>query len=169
MLKNRTRLAVTAGAVAAAGVIAMGGAAVASAAPHPGVSGTETFQLMGTSARSSKFSAIAQGVFTAGGTQTRSSNTSSTETFPTGTVTIKHSRGTGSQHLNPVTCLLTINLHGTFSLSGGTGAYAGITGSGTYKLTALGVANKVAGKCSLKAVPQAFQQVVLATGSVTLP
>ena len=59
--------------------------------------------------------------------------------------------------------------HGTFKLSGGTGAYAKISGAGTYKLNILAVAAKnAAGKCSQKAPPTAFQQIVKATGKVSL-
>jgi hypothetical protein len=61
-----------------------------------------------------------------------------------------------------------VNLHGTYKLLGGTGAYKGITGSGTYKLSILGIGAKSGGKCSRTKPPVAFQQLIQASGPVTL-
>ena len=61
--------------------------------------------------------------------------------FSNGTVSLKHSPGKGTQSINPKTCLLTVNFHGAYKLTGGTGAYAGITGSGTYKLSIRAIAH----------------------------
>src|SRR5215472_14215441 len=78
-------------------------------------------------------------------------------------------KGPSTAHINPKTCLLTITGHGTFKLSGGTGAYAKISGAGTYKLNILAVAAKTAtGKCSQTKPPTAFQQIVKASGTVSL-
>jgi hypothetical protein len=54
-------------------------------------------------------------------------------------------------------------------LSGGTGAYAGITGHGIYRLNILIVsARNSAGNCSNKLPPVAFQQIIKAQGPVSL-
>jgi hypothetical protein len=168
MLKYRTKLLTSAAAVAAGAAIAAAGITAATAAPRPAVSGTEHFQLMTTSATAKTSSIIAYGVFTAGGTDTRTSNTTSTETFPDGTFVITHSKGTGTQHFNPRTCLLTVNVKGTYSVGGGTGAYEDISGSGTYQVSILAVGAKSGGVCSKTLPPTSFQQVIRASGPVSL-
>jgi hypothetical protein len=154
------------GAVSVTAVL--GGASVAGASARTAVSGTEHFQLMTTSATSKTSSIIATGVFTAGGTDTRTSSSTATETFPAGTFVITHSKGTGTQSFNPKTCLLTVNLKGTYKLGSGTGAYANISGSGTYQLSILAVAAKSGGTCSRTLPPTSFQQVIRASGPISL-
>ena len=165
MLKVRSRLLGAAGALAAAGAIAVSG--VAAAAAHTNASGTEQFQLMSTSATSSTSSIIARGVFTAGGVDHTGSKVD-TAVFSNGSFKIAHSKGTGSQSFNPKTCLMTVNQHGTFKLSGGTGAYAGISGSGTYQVSILAVGARSGGTCSKTKPPVAFQQIIKASGPAKL-
>lgn len=168
MLKIRKRLLGAAGAVVAAGAIAVSGVAVASAAPHTArAAGIEKFQLMSTSATSSKLSIIGTGVFTAGGVD-HSGNKVDTAVFPGGSFKIVHSKGTGSQAFNPKTCLMTIQQHGTYKLTGGTGKYAGIRGSGTYRLSILVVSARSGGKCTKTKPPVASQQIVRAAGPAKL-
>lgn len=165
MLKVRSRLLGAAGALVAAGAIAVSG--VAAAAAHTSASGTEQFQIMSTSATSSTSSIIARGVFTAGGVDHAGSKVD-TAVFSNGSFKIAHSKGTGSQSFNPKTCLMTVNQHGTYKLSGGTGAYAGISGSGTYQVSILAVAARSGGTCSKTKPPVAFQQIIKASGPVKL-
>jgi hypothetical protein len=155
---------------AAAAAAVIGGAGLAVASTHTGVSGTENFQMMTTSGTGSTASVIASGVFTAPAVdhEHQATNTA-TFTFSNGTINLKHSKGTGTQHFNPTTCLLTINEHGTYTLTGGTGAYAGITGNGTYKLSILGIGASSGGKCVQNKPPVAFHQVINASGPVSLP
>jgi len=168
MLKIRSRLLAGAGAAAAAGAIAVSGAAVAAAAPHAArAAGIEQFQLMSASATSSTSSIIARGVFTAGGVD-HGGNKVDTAVFPGGSFKIAHSKGTGSQSFNPKTCLMTINQHGTYKLSGGTGTYAGIRGSGTYRVSILAVAASSGGKCVKNKPPVASQEIIKASGPVKL-
>jgi hypothetical protein len=164
----RKILASVATAAAAAAVI--GGAGLAAASTHTGVSGTENFQMMTTSGNNSTASVIASGVFTAAGVdhESQTGNTA-TFTFSNGTVSVTHSNGTGTQSLNPKTCLLTVNLHGTYKLTSGTGKYAGITGSGDYKLSILAIAARSGGKCTQSLPPVAWHQVINASGPVSLP
>jgi hypothetical protein len=155
--------------VAAAAAVA-GGAGLAVASTHTGVSGTENFQMMTTSGTSSTDSVIASGVFTAPGVDHENqSNNTAKFVFGNGTVSLKHSPGKGTQSVNPKTCLLTVNQHGTYTLTGGTGAYTGITGNGTYKLSILAVAARSGGKCSQSKPPLAWHQVINASGPVSLP
>ena len=164
----RKILASAATAAAAAAVI--GGAGLAAASTHTGVGGTEHFQMMTTTGTGSTGSVIASGVFTAPAVdhEHQATNTS-TFTFANGTINIKHSSGTGTQHFDPKTCLMTINLHGTYKLLGGTGTYAGISGSGTYKLSILAIGASSGGKCVQNKPPVAFHQVINASGPVSLP
>jgi hypothetical protein len=172
MLKHRSRLIGAAWTVSTVAAIAMSGAMTASAAPtgaRAAVSGTEHFQMMTTTGTGSTGSVIASGVFTAPAVdhEHQATNTS-TFTFSNGTILIKHSSGTGTQHFDPKTCLLTVNMHGTYKLVSGTGKYAGITGSGTYQLSILAIGASSGGKCTQNKPPVAFHQVINATGPVTL-
>ena len=173
MLKHRIKLIAATGAVMTAAAIALTGAAAAATAPHHGpaaISGTEHFQIMSTSATSNSASIIGYGPFTAGGTitGTHSSSNKATVKFPNGTFVLTHSKGTGTQHFNPKTCLLTRNVKGTYTLGSGTGAYAQLTGSGNYQLTILAVGAKSGGQCSKTLPPPSFQQVIIASGPVSL-
>ncbi len=155
---------------AAAAAAVMGGAGLAAASTHAAVSGTQHFQMMTTSGTGSTGSVIASGVFTAPAVdhEHQATNTA-TFTFANGTILLKHSNGTGTQSFNPKTCLLTINQHGTYKLLSGTGAYAGISGSGTYQLSILGIGASSGGKCVQNKPPVAFHQVINASGPVSLP
>jgi hypothetical protein len=169
MLKHH-RLFGGAGAVVTAAAIALSGVMAASAAPgrlRAAVSGTEHFQAMSTSATAAP-KVIASGVFTQAGVDHEGSHNTGTFVFLNGTITVKHSPGTGTQTVNPKTCLLQVNLHGTYKLLSGTGAYKGITGSGTYKLSILAIGAKSGGTCSKTKPPVAFQQLIQASGQVTL-
>ncbi len=70
--------------------------------------------------------------------------------------------------LNPKTCLLTLNLHGAIALSGGTGAYKGISGKGTYQFNELAILAKSGGKCTTTKPPVASQVIIKATAAVKL-
>jgi hypothetical protein len=168
MLKGRHRLLAAAGAVAAAGAIAVSGVAAAGAASHPNVTGTESFQIMSTSATSTTSSIIAHGaVFTAGGVD-KSGKTTDTATFSNGTFKITHVKTGGSSSFNKATCLLTVSEKGTYTLGSGTGSYATISGSGTYKLNILAIGAKSGGVCTKTLPPTTFQLVIKASGTATL-
>lgn len=165
-MKRIVSIAVAAGSVMAAAATALW-LAVPAGASSAAASGTEKFQIVNTSATSSTASVIAAGVFTAGGVD-HMGNKADTFVFSNGSVTVAH-KGPSTTHVNPRTCLLTVVGHGTFKVTGGTGAYANISGAGTYKLNIIAVAAKnSAGKCSQKLPPTAFQQIVKASGKVSL-
>ena len=168
MPRNITFATTTTAAAAAATAAALCLAAPAGAAPvRPAASGTENFSIVTTSATSRTASVIATGVFTAGGVdhQTR---TTETFVFPAGSVRVKPT-GTPRQSLNPKTCLFTVTERGTYKISGGTGTYANIRGSGRYKLTILAVLATSGGKCSMTKAPLAWQQTIKASGPASLP
>jgi len=164
------RKIITSAAIAAAAAAVIGGTGVAVAGTHSATTGTEHFQMMSTSATASTDSVIASGVFTAPGVDHENQGNTAKFVFSNGTISLKHSNGTGKQSFNPKTCLLTINQHGTYTLTSGTGSYAGITGSGKYQLSILAIgARNSAGQCSKTKAPVAFHQVINASGPVTLP
>jgi len=171
MAKLRSKIIGGVGMIAVAGAVAATGltAASASRVAAPGGSGFEYFQLVNTSAaNNAPSSIIARGAFTAGGVD-HPGNKVDTVVFPDGTFKIAHSNGTGTPHFNPRTCLAAFALNGTYRLSGGTGAYAGISGHGIYRLNITFVgARNAAGKCSNKLPPEAFQQIIKAQGPVRL-
>ena len=168
---KRHRLLAAAAAVAASATVALTGlsAASASASPaRPAASGTEHLQLMSTSATSSTAPIIIYGVVTGHGVDHEGSGNTDHVTFANGSFKLVHSAGKGTQHFNSKTCLLQINQHGTYTISGGAGNYKGISGHGKYQFSILAVGKKVKGKCSQKAAPVAFQQIIQASGPVTL-
>jgi hypothetical protein len=169
MFKLRSKILGAMSVVAVAGAVAATGLTAASASQAAGSSGFEFFQLVNTNpANNAPSSIIARGAFTAGGVDHPGSKVD-TVVFPNGTFKIAHSNGTGTPRFNAKTCLSTIALNGTYRLSGGTGAYAGISGHGIYRLNILIVgARNAAGKCSHKLPPTAFQQIIKAQGPVSL-
>jgi hypothetical protein len=171
MLRYNKKLAATAGAVAAAAAIAVTGVSAASATPRtsPAVTGTEHLQLMSTSGTSNTAPVIVYGVFTGHGVDHEGNKNVDTFVFGNGTFKVRHSNGKGSQGFNPKTCLLSITEHGTYKIFGGTGKFAGISGHGVYHLSILAIGARSKGKCSQTKAPVAFQQLIRASGPVTLP
>jgi hypothetical protein len=169
MMKLRSKILGAISAVAVAGALAATGLTAANAAAGAGSPGLEYFQLVTTNpANNAPSSIIARGIFTAGGVD-HPGDRVDTAVFPNGTFKIAHSNGTGTPHFNAKTCLFALALNGTYRLSGGTGAYAGISGHGIYRanITFVGARN-AAGKCSNKLPPTAFQQIIRAQGPVSL-
>jgi hypothetical protein len=170
MVKRRSKILGAMSVVAVAGALAATGLTAASASQvGAGSSGFEFFQLVSTNpANNAPSTIIARGAFTAGGVDHPGSKVD-TVVFPNGTFKIAHSNGTGTPRFNAKTCLATFALNGTYRLSGGTGAYAGIRGHGIYRLNIMFVAARnSAGKCSQKLPPVAFQQIIKAQGPVSL-
>ncbi len=169
MMKLRNRILAGVSVLVVAGTAAIAGVTSASASPAApsGSSGFEFFSLVATSP-SGPSSIIATGVFTAGGVD-HPGNKVDTAVFPDGTFKIAHSGGTGTPRFNPKTCLAVIALNGTYQVGHGTGAYAGISGHGIYRLniTFIGARNS-AGKCSSSLPPVAYQQIIKAQGPLNL-
>ena len=89
--------------------------------------------------------------------------------LPQGSVVITNS-GVHEQTMDERTCVATIREHGTVRFTGGTGAYAGATGSGTFDTplgTVVGVRDSN-GVCTLG--PGSVGVVVIrVTGTITIP
>ena len=171
--RKRAAVAAMTGAAAAAvtGLVMAGPAGASPASPASAAAVTTGHvQIMTTSATSPTASVIAWTAGTATAGVDHTGNTVDTLVFPGGTWRVKHSAGTGPQSFNPKTCLMLLNLHGTYTILGGTGKYKGISGHGTYQLSivALGAKTKK-GACSQTAPPVAQHQVVNASGPIKLP
>jgi hypothetical protein len=153
---------------AAATVLWLAGPASASPAASTARTVNDSIQLMTTSATSNTLGAIETGsVFTGAGVDL-SGNTVDTLVFPGGTYKDRHGTGTGTQTLNPKTCLLRVNLHGTDTTFGGTGKFRGISGHGTWRASVLAIYGRSAGKCSTTRVPLAFQEIITGSGLTKL-
>jgi hypothetical protein len=166
------RKAVTAAVLAVCAAAANVGwlAGPASAAPAASTAGAvnDHIQIMTTSATSNTLGAIETGsVFTGAGVD-HSGNNVDTLVFPGGTYKTRHGSGTGTQTLNPKTCLLRVSLHGTDTTYGGTGKFRGISGTGTWQASVLAIFPRSAGKCATSRVPLAFQQIITGSGRTKL-
>ena len=73
-----------------------------------------------------------------------------------------------TRSFNRRTCLGKITQPGTYRIFGGTGHYAGIRGHGKFVVSILLIGAKSGGKCTQRKPPVAFQQVIRASGPVTL-
>jgi hypothetical protein len=163
----RKTIIAAAGTAAAAAVIGSTGLAIAST--HSATTQTEHFQFVSTSTTSRNSSLIAYGAFTAGGTDT-AGNSTDTVTLPGGTFKVVHKDVSHTQHFNPATCQFTFGAKATYTIGSGTGKYAGISGSGTAQVSVLGIgARNSKGACSMSLPPVAQQQIIRASGPVSLP
>jgi hypothetical protein len=144
----------------------VGAAAVAGASP---ASGTEHFRLVNTSF-SGPGSIIAHGVFNAGGTDYPGAHKTDLASFSNGAFSIHHPGGTSTFRVNPKTCVLKLTGSGNYSINHGYGAFAGVTGTGTYTFKAVGTFPRNAnGTCdtSGSTQPTSFQEIILANGPLS--
>ncbi len=165
MRRSIAAFAATAGAV----VLVTGvGLAAASASPA-GTSGTEHLYLMTTQPSGAKSELIASGVFTAYGTDIAGS-TVDTAHLTGGTFKITHNSGFKilKESVNAKTCFAVFEAKTKFTLGSGTGAYKGISGSGTAIITELEITAKSKGKCNPNVNPVANEETITGTGHVSL-
>jgi hypothetical protein len=92
-----------------------------------------------------------------------------TVVFSNGSFKINHSGVPVHFTINKKTCLIQASGTGKVTLSAGTGAYKGISGTPVATLSILGIAARNStGACSMKKAPVAFQQLIKASGKITL-
>jgi hypothetical protein len=167
MFSKMSRLIAVGAAITAAGGIWAGVANAATASRA--TSGTEHFNLMTTLPSSSKSTIIASGVFTAGGIDTAGSTTD-TAKFANGSFKIDH--GTKitiiKEQINSKTCLAVFEGKASFTLKDGTGAYKGISGSGTALINELAIFARSKGKCNPNANPLSNEQTITGTAHIKL-
>lgn len=155
--------------VAAAMVASGAGFAVASPAAST-VTGNEHFALMTTQPSAKHYVVIANGLFTYPGVDIAGAKTDLVK-FGTGTFRVHHP-GPATvvrQSLNPFTCLATFQAKTTITISGGTGQFSGISGSGTAVITSEAIfAKNKQHQCAVHKNPIALEQTISANAQVTL-
>jgi hypothetical protein len=128
----------------------------------------ERFRIISTSATARKQSVLATGQFTAGGyvVPGQVTNLRSTDkmVYPSGTFQVARHITRQSLPLPTSTCLISETIHGNYSLGHGTGAFAGIGGSGGFVLRITGVIRKSHGQCG--GPMTVYQQITYASGTV---
>lgn len=88
-------------------------------------------------------------------------------TLSGGTITIQDTDPGGTFNFDPRSCIATVGTNaGVFTVLGGTGAYAGASGSGTFSAKGVVVFDRVPGGCSEE--PRSFTAVVTGTGTLHL-
>jgi hypothetical protein len=177
--KRAAMAAMVGAAVAAVLGLAVPAGASSIAANPAAVTGAEHFQIMSTATNNSPNSPlIAWGVFTGAGVDREiSSNAAGTKgvdtfIFANGKFTVKHTAKTQKQSFNTKTCFYAFSQTGVFTLSGGTGKYKGISGSGKFALSVVGIGPKLkSGACNpnQNARSIANQQEIVGNASVRLP
>ncbi len=111
---------------------------------------------------------IATGDFIAGGTARQKSKGVLTLHFSAGTITLdiaKSHKNSASQ--TATACIQTQTGSGTYTITGGTGAYRGISGTGRATLHNTFVEDAANGHCSNASA--AVQSLITASGPVSLP
>ena len=133
--------------------------------------GTESFSLIdATTPQIPVFSVIATGAFVAGGTATRPSTGVLLLRFPNGTITLDTGKKpkVTTMHQTATVCIETqTNTGGHFTITGGTGAYKGITGSGRVTAHSTFIEQVVHGGCANAFT--AVQAIATASGPISLP
>lgn len=138
---------------------------VAAATPK---SGTEYFSLAGSD---NSATVVAHGLFTGGGKDDNTHNNYDVLYLGGGTLRINHpdAQSKYSQSVNPKSCFLTFRLTGRYTLSNGTGRFAGVTGHGNYVVSGQGIlARNKNGACDQQAQPIAEIEAISASGPATL-
>lgn len=145
----------------------------ASAPAH--AAGTETFtattaDMSVIAAPSNSLPVKATGSFTdTGSINLAGDGKSATLHLRNGTIAMSHGRGTSKQSLDPTSCRASlIESDLKYQITGGTGRYAGITGSGTAELTLIATLPKSHGTCnaSQSAVPTSARETFSGTGPI---
>ena len=116
--------------------------AIPAASAAGGGGGTERFIVVSTSTSNGPVSGpvSATGPIHALGKDVPVDNNHDKFVFPKGTVLVAHHKTSGTQHFDKVTCTAQITEQGTFTVTGGTKAYAGAKGHGTYSLSGIFIA-----------------------------
>jgi hypothetical protein len=132
----------------------------------PGVAGAsappiEHFTAVQTSVNGPQ-TVVAAGPISATGTDVESSNRKGQFSFPDGTLTVKHQTVTSRQTFDSRTCVFTDSETGTYTIIGGTGAYAHVSGSGQFKTLIVGQG------CERNQPPTSFVLTISAHGPISV-
>jgi hypothetical protein len=149
--------------VSAAAMMSGAGLALASASASPGSSRHENFRIISTSETAKTHSVIATGSFMAGGSIVLGRTIDKAYLYK-GTFEITRHISYRTPPAPPRRCILGVTERGTYTLSHGTGRYAGIRGTGkfTSQIT-LVFARTGSANCGRTV---AFQQIMHESGTV---
>lgn len=150
---------------------------VAAGAPADAATGTQTFRIVFTADphTGAPGTVIATGLVNGIGTdrtiaQDPHPDGSETDTdlitLPGGTITIADTDPSDLVHFNPAACLAALSGTGTYTILGGTGAYAGASGRGTFTVQGVIVFNRAPGGCS--EAPRLFFAAVTVVGPISV-
>jgi len=141
-------------------------AAVHAPASHRWISGTEHFQIVGTTLTGTWSRVAVYGLFNASGVDHSLTRHKDIFKFARGSFLVTHKATRSRQHFSKATCSATFFERGVYRLSHGRGRYAGIRGRGHYVLHGLFVSRHTAHGCGHK--PIAVQTIVRAHGPATV-
>ena len=141
-------------------------------APSVGASASETaraaaqtqrFLVLQSDPNGSGGPIAANGPIHAHGTDVVISDSKDRFKFPDGNLVIKHKpdKNGSAESFDPVTCLFTFTEHGTWKTVSGTGAYAAVQGSGTYRVLGQGFG------CDENKPPEVFSLRIAAKGPLS--
>jgi hypothetical protein len=142
--------------------LTVGGAAPFAAADNSSRhSGTQHFLLLGTDPEAGPQALIANGPIHAAGKDNSLTATLDVFVFPKGNVRVRHTPQSSHDSFDPVTCLGSATETGVYKLVGGTGAYAHVSGHGTYTSHVFFVG------CSHSERPSVFTAQIRAQGPIS--
>lgn len=158
----RTRLTLAATVAALIGAFMLPHAALGLGGHHGRTAQHQRFIGLGTNpANNATKTVLGFGAIHARGKDKVLSSTKDRFVFPKGSVVVVHKPTRHHATHDRVTCYFTDHEVGTFRITGGTRAYAGASGSGSY------TANVTAVGCSSTRPPSVFMIRIHASGSIT--
>jgi len=141
------------------------------AGPAAAATGTETFRVVFNGDPGNPVArVVASGVVNGVGTDKATDQPPGADliTLPGGTITIVTTTPPGGVTFDPRSCVVRINFtNGTYTVVGGTGAFQGASGSGTYSARAAGVLKRTNGTCAPDT--RSFVATFTLTGPLTIP
>ena len=147
----------------AASTVAVAAVAVVWAGSATGATGSQRFSISGSDNGGHVY---ASGPISGSGRDIVMGANADKFVFPAGSVVISHHATSQHDNFDPRSCTDRFTESGTYSLSSGTGAYAGVTGSGTYSAKGVARGTRTASGCSMNAKSRYF---VSASGWTKLP
>ena len=119
----------------AVSMVAVGAAALVWAGSATGSTGSQRFSISGSNTGGSVW---ASGPIAGSGRDIVMGPNADKFVFAAGSVTVSHQATSQNQTFDPRTCLTRFTESGNYQLASGTGAYRGVTGSGTYSARGVG-------------------------------
>jgi hypothetical protein len=145
---------------------------VIAAGPASAVTGTETFHITfsGNPGSNLVSSVVASGVVNGAGTDRPVDQLPGADriTLPGGTITVVTSTPPGGVTFDPRSCVARVDFtNGSYVVVGGTGAYQGASGGGTYAARAVEIFKRTRAGCSSE--PLSLVATFTLSGPLTLP